>query len=573
MAPTLSGYDFEWPDNLDEGADVLEEVSEDLEEGEEEWSGDSDEGDTDELADTDVSEDEDLEEEWTPAPELVEDDSEDEELPVPEVEESEEEYIDSPSVLVSDDDWDEEDPDNLSTSPDVVEENYNEGIARAAFEITKGSFSISDAEVHLDELAFSAPLKVSRKDTHRGLAQSVREMGILQPIQVMLTEGYGDWLENPVGSVYTGGYKYIVIDGFRRVFAATRNGLKTSPARVWNFDDKERGTNLVLPLSLLLNKHQNRSTSETWGLLEVLEDQFAMTPNTLEYLLQLDGGDAMRLKDIMTSQFEDVKSELLEGKKNILQAYNALQKARKELDQLAEDDSHGLGDMEEAEGVVSTEDDGRTQLDASTVAELLEMAGTEAALSDDDFGMISGSDQQAEVQDVGDRHSLAPELRQAALRKDNYRCVICGIGGPAFLSTLVVHHAIPVHCKGSDALDNLVTLCDSDHLNVHYISNHDCMLPMTRAEYDEYSEEEKKRIKLSVQFARLIDKARKETNWKGRKESIGHRMPGVGVGEVVAGFNQDGRPQVASEADVPESEDAPEDDVETGSDVSDYDED
>ena len=42
---------------------------------------------------------------------------------------------------------------------------------------------------------------------------------------------------------------------------------------------------------------------------------------TLEYLLQLEPGDAMKLKDIMSCEYSDVKDELLSNKKTVSNGY------------------------------------------------------------------------------------------------------------------------------------------------------------------------------------------------------------------------------------------------------------
>ena len=58
------------------------------------------------------------------------------------------------------------------------------------------SFKLELGNVSLLDLSPTVPLKESRKQTYKGLTQSVRELGILTPIHVMYTEGYKQYLKD-----------------------------------------------------------------------------------------------------------------------------------------------------------------------------------------------------------------------------------------------------------------------------------------------------------------------------------------------------------------------------------------
>lgn len=424
----------------------------------------------------------------------------------------------------------------------IDDENTQEDHTNApakAMEITSDAYSTDLEMVLVDDCAFAEPLKLSRKQTHRGLSTSVGQMGILSPIHVMKTHGYTEWLENPDGPIYNG-YKYIVLSGFRRLYAAMRNKIEEVPAVVFTFKDPDVGNSLLVPLALHINRTQAREPQEVWGLLELLETQHSLSPANLEFLLNLEPGDAMRLKDIMRSDFPEVIADLLDNKKNILQSYNALQKARKELDKLAEDDTQGIEGVEGSEDIISGEPQER--LDDQTVRELLELVDKDVELSDDDFADLSGAGDLPEIQKVGERHPLDPALRNAVMRRDNYRCVICGLGGPAFLGALIAHHVLPVSLKGPDTMENLVILDDSCHLSLHWVADRRGVIPMTKEEYLEYSPEDKLRIKKIRRFSEVIIDARRRMGALNEKDHPGHRMPGVGVKAVEEGFNQAGRP-------------------------------
>jgi hypothetical protein len=60
-------------------------------------------------------------------------------------------------------------------------------------------------------------------------------------------------------------------------------------------------------------------------------------------------------------------------------------------------------------------------------------------------------------------------LRLAALRRDDYRCQVCGAHGV----TLIVHHILPRERGGPDRLANMITLCETCHTEAHRISMSD----------------------------------------------------------------------------------------------------
>ena len=50
------------------------------------------------------------------------------------------------------------------------------------------------------------------------------------------------------------------------------------------------------------------------------------------------------------------------------------------------------------------------------------------------------------------------EIREAAKKRDGYRCVKCGSQ-----KSLHVHHKIPLNKGGTNSLDNILTLCERCH--------------------------------------------------------------------------------------------------------------
>lgn len=428
---------------------------------------------------------------------------------------------------------------NMKANPKLMEEYDNifdsEDKIAQAIKVTTEEFTIDERVVDFKDILVPDPLKKARKETYLGLAKSVSEMGILQPIHVMITEGYADWVEDGGEGEYDG-FRYILLDGFRRIWAGYKNGLTRSNAMIWDFKDKDKGNDLALTLSRILNKNQDNSWGEKWYLYQILEAQSALTPGTLEYLLQLRPGDAMKLKDIMSCDYQDVKDELLSNKKTLDQAYNMLQKYRKEEDVLGREDNTGISDMEQAEGLV--EEGGDNLLNDEDIKEILEMEDNfNGDLSDEDFDELMGNNIADERQTVGERHPLDPALRAAVLQRDGYCCQITGRGKglPAniALSILNVHHKVPVHCGGTDSMDNLVTVCLDAHTLIHIIERNMGKLGMSKEQYDALDEEEQKFIRGVMKIARIAVEANKrqgktrEQIREETKDSVKFKMPGV----------------------------------------------
>ncbi len=553
-------YDFDSEDSdledLDEDSDNSDEDSdEDSDDDEYDWEEQSDEDDSDaddsdevrissvddssEDIDDDEydweeqSDDSDESEEW-------EEQSEDSEEGVSDT--SEEADEDSSDDIDEDFAVDESEYEKAENESRINADDYvdygetKDGTEERAFNLlslTSDKFSLSTEVIKIGEIGLSEPTKRGRQKTMIGLTQSVKDMGILTPIHVMKV----------AEEDATDDYKYVLIDGLRRMFGAIKNGMTEICATVWDFEDKEKGMELLLPLSLMLNRQQKRQWSEVWDLYRILELQSAITPGTLEFLLQLEAGDAMRLKDVMLCDYSEVKEALLSGEKNLDACYKMLQKMRKEEDQLGKDDATGFGDtVDGAEEVAGDVTEGSEQLTDQDVLELLEMADSlddDSEVSSDDFSDMSTPDSDfVDQQKVGERHPLDPALRQAVLARDDFTCRCCGmkmIG--ARLGLIAVHHIIPVHCSGKDELKNLVTLCSNCHILLHICERNGGTILMPESEFNELLPSEKSSMKRALKLARIAiaaDKRKglsKEQIGNATKDSIRHRMPGVGLKE------------------------------------------
>lgn len=399
--------------------------------------------------------------------------------------------------------------------------------------ITSDSYTRKFERIKISQIGFTDPIKKSRAETMTGLTSTIKDLGVLDPIDVMTVEDPDD------------DYKYVLIAGLRRVFGALKNGQTEIDAIVWDFKDKDQGNDLALYLGLILNRTQKRNWGETWHLYQILELQSAITPGTLEYLLQLESGDAMKLKDVMLCDYDEVKEALLSGEKNLEACYKMLAKLRKEEDQLAKEDAMGTADAVEGADEIASDNTGEGgQLTDQDVMELLEMVDStdDSDLTDEDFDGLNQSAFSDEHQKVGDRHPVDPAIRQGTFQRDNFRCRCCGTGGVAFLATLVYHHAIPVHCGGADTVENGLTLCDSCHQTLHCAEKAGGKIPMTKEQFEEYDEAEQLRIKKILKFANVAVEAAKRKGISKEKimeeanRSARHRMPGETLKETQIGF-------------------------------------
>lgn len=415
-----------------------------------------------------------------------------------------------------------------------------------ALKVDKGDFNIEDGVVEFNDILIPEPIKQNRKETYMGLSTSVAELGILNPIHVMVSEGYADWVEGGSEGVFEG-IKYILLDGFRRIWAGYKNGLTRSKALIWDFKDKDKGVDLAVTLSLVLNKKQKHSWSEIWYMYKILESESAMTPGTLEYLLQLEPGDSMKLKDIMLSGYSEIIDDLLSDKKSIQQAYSALQKARKEEDQLLKEDNQGIAKMEQADGLI--EKAGDSVLSNDEVKEILEMDEGSLELKEDDFDeMLKGV--EPEVQKTGERHPLDPALKAESLLHDNYQCVCCGMGKYLpmryKLGILQSHHKVSVAHGGPDDISNLATLCVSCHTLVHLLLWSGLKFGMSKDEFLELPEEEQNRLKNIMAIAKKDYEAAKrlgktvEDMKKENSRPSTFKMPGTDMRENAKAIRESG---------------------------------
>lgn len=441
-------------------------------------------------------------------------------------------------------DFQEEDYNSSSVSAD------NDDSIASVMELNKGNFKIDMGAINISDIVIPTPIKDSRKETYLGLMRSVEELGVLVPIQVMVSEGFAEYVEEEGTEEGYEGPKYVLLDGLRRIFALKKNGLDRVNAVIYDFDDKDKGSDMINIISSILNKTQRKSWSEIWYMYQVLEGQSALTPGNIEYLLQLEPGDAMKLKEVMTrkDEFPEPAEDLLSKKKTLQQAYNMLNKLMKEQDQLAKEDISGVSDIDETEGVVN-EEGSDNKLSDDEVKEILDMEDSfDGDLSEEDFDELMGNNLPDDRQTVGDRHPLDPALKAATLLRDGYCCQACGAGKgypmKYALSFLQSHHKISVANSGVDTEENIVTLCQNCHTTVHTLLKSGMKFGISKEDFDKLPESTKNTMKTVMRIAKVDWEAGRRLGKNRddfRKDNINSskfKMPGTDLSENMRAIQQ-----------------------------------
>lgn len=356
--------------------------------------------------------------------------------------------------------------------------------------------------------------KMSRTKTIVGLTGSISELDVATPIHLLALEDEDT---------------YMLLDGLRRVFGAMRNGVDTIKAVVWDFEDKQEGKSKANLISLLLNRSERFSASELWEQMKILEEVNGASPGLIEYLLQMQAGDAMKLKDIMLADLDytDIKTDLIDGLTSIEQAYKKLCAERRKENRLMKEDAMVL----EGNTVTGVDDVSEQQnLSVDAVKDLLDL--TEQSIEDESLEDLDRSSEARGdmVQDPKNRKPLDAGLKKAVLARDKFTCQCCGTGGEQWLSVLVCHHIIQVSQGGPDTMENLVTLCNNCHVTLHTYAWGKIFVTL-----DSLSDTEKETFKKIFRYGNVIieaDKRMGRTKEQAMKEDRGSARqlyPGEGL--------------------------------------------
>lgn len=520
-----------------------------------------DEDDEEDYEDEDEDEDYNpLDDEEATETNLFDEEDEDDEVEEEEVEEEETTFdpLDEDEEDTFEENESEEEDQTLLTEEEedepvsITEPKLSVDSIEEFMNLDRSKYTIQHGNVLFKELVVKKTMNDTRKDTKAGLVKSIQEVGILTPIHVMITKEYDSYLREQKDTTYEfQGPKYILLDGYRRVYNGIKVGLDGCYATIWNFSDKDYGEDFSLILSAILNKNQKHSINETWELIQKIQKSIPVANRTLDSLLQLENGDTNKLAEIMTCEYPDVIDSVVTGKKTISQGYNALKKLWDEEDQGSRDDKIGVSDFDKEHKMVDTENNGGEAEDEEETFEprkvlsddeVSEILGMTDKYSDDDLmeaydGMLK--EPPVEVQDTKHRHPLSKDIKAETLRRDNYKCICCGAGEGLplkyALAILQSHHIISVGNGGPDTKENIATVCPNCHTLIHTLLWADGVF--SKADFDALPAKEKDRMRKILKYASMDYQAAKKRGKTSKdiKEDNKHhstfKMPGTDLAE------------------------------------------
>lgn len=419
-------------------------------------------------------------------------------------------------------------------SGDNVEDGETIDTSNADFINSEGEIAIMDNNVDGDNFDLQKiPLeqittvkRIRQSTSVDELVQSIRSTGLLQPVTLALTVTDG---------------VYVLIDGYRRVLACAKSGIKKIPAVI----NKRVITTEIPILEAMYNNKKSYTMREIVDYIDYLEkEKGIMSATMIEYLLQLNSGDYSKLKDILEDDDDDIVSKLMDGMFTIADAFKALEKRRakeskeeKEMKKTAK----VYADTEES-GVDAITESGETGNEdvALTDEEIADLAVNVKDILDDNSDDKSLEEMVAEgktmegfepnKQDRQAGEQIDEAVRKAVLTRDGAICQCCGFGGPGLEKVMDVHHVTGVAQGQNDDVDGLITLCITCHMLVELWGYG--KLPITGI--DKMPEKEKERMKKVIKIGNIkrdalikLGKKREQIREEGNKATQLRRMPGA----------------------------------------------
>lgn len=383
----------------------------------------------------------------------------------------------------------------------------------------KSEITVADEIIDIENIVTSEFKKVSRVSTVTGLSSLISSWGVVSPIHVMRLEDED---------------RYLLLDGLRRVFAAARKGDTKIAAIVWSFSDVDEGKEIAPIISLMINRTQQYSNSETWGIMKRLQDS-NVTNGLMEFLLQLNAGDAMKIQDIMTAddEYEEIRQGFLNSELTVESAYKKLCSQRKKENRLERDDRTVFSKDEDGMDKDMSSSNEHRLLDVEEVKTLLDLNDI-----DDDNLSVEDLDRSKEVraefvQDKDNRKPVDPAIKQAVFIRDDFKCQCCGLGGKSNMAVLVFHHIVGVACGGPDTEENGLTLCQNCHMLLHLY-----VFGKVSVDLKALSDEEQYKFKKIFKYGNIqIDAWKrvgmsKQDAYKADAHSRRHLYPGEGLEDI-----------------------------------------
>lgn len=364
-----------------------------------------------------------------------------------------------------------------------------------------------------------------RKNTDiTALTTSIKNDGLLQPLVVAPTKTEG---------------RYVLVKGARRLLACASLGMKRIPCLV-NSQITISDIHVVEPL---YSHTKPYTVSDMLAYIDYLKAEKDITaPSMIEYLLNLNSGDYMKLMDVMDDNDDEIVSALLTGQLDIGAAFKKLEQKRKKMgkEKMSNARTEKIYNDTETYGTDILADSGETntgsdQLSEDEVKDIInglgdldDVSGLDGEELRKDGDAIAGY--QAHTQDPNNRERLDPKLRKAVLARDNNTCKICEqIAGQEYTEVLDVHHIVEVYLGGSDDINNLITACTCCHKLIHLWSRGELQI----RPFEQMNEAEARKFKRVIKLGNII---RQGVAAKGMKkeqlkkldqaDTIGRRLKG-----------------------------------------------
>lgn len=354
------------------------------------------------------------------------------------------------------------------------------------------------------------------------LTTSIRNDGLLQPLVVAPTQTEG---------------KYVLIKGARRLLACASLKMRKIPC-VINSQVNVSDIHVIEPL---YSHNKTYSVSDMLKYIDYLRDEKKISaPSMIEYLLNLNSGDYLKLMDVMDDNDDEIVGALLSGQLDIGSAYKKLEQKRKKIgrDKMSDARVAKIYDDAAKYGVDILADSGETGTDTGLTEEeqheIIDSLGDMEDMSDVDGDALmqegnSIAGYEAHKQDPNNRERLDPKTRKSVLARDNNTCRICGMGGQEYIETLDVHHLVEVYLGGNDDINNLITACTVCHKLVHLWGRGELMIrPFT-----EMDEAEANKFKRIIKLGNIIRKGMASKGMKKEQlkkvdqaDTIGRRLKG-----------------------------------------------
>lgn len=422
---------------------------------------------------------------------------------------------------------------NESILADTVDKNSFEGLfTTAQAPKLNASASVLEAGAMTDDafsLKYLTPQDIIvwgprvRKNTDiTALTTSIRNDGLLQPLVVAPTQTEG---------------RYVLIKGARRLLACATLGMKRIPCLV-NSQITISDIHVVEPL---YSHTKPYTVSDMLAYIDYLKAEKNITaPSMIEYLLNLNSGDYMKLMDVMDDNDDEIVSALLTGQLDIGGAFKKLEQKRKKMgkEKMSNARTEKIYGDAQTYGTDILADSGETgsgaELTEEEIKAIVEGVGDLEDVTDIDGEELKQQGDsidgfQAHKQDPNNRERLDPKLRKAVLARDNNTCRICGMGGQEYSEVLDVHHIQEVYLGGNDDIDNLVTSCTCCHKLVHLWGRGELLV----RPFDQMNEAEATKFKRIIKLGNAIRQGMAAKGMKKEQlkkldqaDTIGRRLKG-----------------------------------------------